>query len=156
VWFFAWPGGDSYILALGFPGQPSIWTASHFLCFLGLDFPSVCKESDLRVNGSFHSCDDSRFVARWIFMSFSSYFLQFFVRGLFLRFCGVWAQICWWESWIVASCMFVLDLDPPNSEFGLRLKDFGRKPSFVLELSRISIPLDSLGLRLQIHRHSIS
>jgi hypothetical protein len=25
----------------------------------------------------------------------------------------------------------VLDLDPPNSEFGLRLKDFGWKPSFV-------------------------
>jgi hypothetical protein len=26
---------------------------------------------------------------------------------------------------IVASCIFVLDLDPPNFEFGLRLKDFG-------------------------------
>jgi hypothetical protein len=31
VWSFAWPGGDSYILALGFPGKPSIRTASHFL-----------------------------------------------------------------------------------------------------------------------------
>jgi hypothetical protein len=31
VWSFAWPGGDSYILALGFPGKPSIQTASHFL-----------------------------------------------------------------------------------------------------------------------------
>jgi hypothetical protein len=31
VWSFAWPGGDSYRLALGFPGKPSIWTASHFL-----------------------------------------------------------------------------------------------------------------------------
>jgi hypothetical protein len=50
----------------------------------------------------------------------------------------------------------VLDLDPPNFEFGLRLKDFGWKPSFVLELGRISIPLDSLGLMLQIRRHSIS
>jgi hypothetical protein len=67
-----------------------------------------------------------------------------------------WARIYWWESWIVASCIFVLDLDPPNSEFSLQLKDFGWKPSFVLELGRISIPLDSLGLRLQIHRHSIS
>jgi hypothetical protein len=60
------------------------------------------------------------------------------------------------ESWIVASCIFVLDLDPSNFEFGLRLKDFGWKPSFVLELGRISIPLDSLGLRLQIRRYSIS
>jgi hypothetical protein len=31
VWSFAWPGGDSYILALGFPGKPSIQTTSHFL-----------------------------------------------------------------------------------------------------------------------------
>jgi hypothetical protein len=38
------------------------------------------------VNGSFHGCVGSRFVARWIFMSFSSYFHQFFVRALFLRF----------------------------------------------------------------------
>jgi hypothetical protein len=50
----------------------------------------------------------------------------------------------------------VLDLDSSNYEFGLRLKDFRWKPSFVLELGRISIPLDSLGLRLQIRRHSIS
>jgi hypothetical protein len=44
------------------------------------------KESDLRVNGSFHGCVNSRFVARWIFVSFSSYFRRFFVCGLFLRF----------------------------------------------------------------------
>jgi hypothetical protein len=50
----------------------------------------------------------------------------------------------------------VLDLDPPNSEFGLRLKDFGWKPSFVLEFGRNSIPFDSVGLRLQIRRYSIS
>jgi hypothetical protein len=25
-----------------------------FLCSIGLDFSSICKESDLRVNGSFH------------------------------------------------------------------------------------------------------
>jgi hypothetical protein len=31
VWPFPWPGADLYILALGFPGKPSIWTASHFL-----------------------------------------------------------------------------------------------------------------------------
>jgi hypothetical protein len=47
-------------------------------------------------------------------------------------------------------------MTPSNSEFDLRLKDFGWKPSFVFELGRVSIPLDSLGLRLQIRRHSIS
>jgi hypothetical protein len=86
-----------------------------FRCSLGLHFSSVCKESDLRVNGSFHGCVDSRFVARWIFVSFTSYFRRFFVCGLFLRFWGVWARICWWESWIVAPCIFMLDLDPQTS-----------------------------------------
>jgi hypothetical protein len=57
-----------------------------FPCPIGLDFSSVCKESDLRVNGSFHGCVDFPVVARWIFVSFSSYFPRFFVRGLFLRF----------------------------------------------------------------------
>jgi hypothetical protein len=33
-----------------------------FPCSLGLVFSSICKESDLRVNGSFHGCVDSRFV----------------------------------------------------------------------------------------------
>jgi hypothetical protein len=113
------------MLALGFPGKPSIRTASHFSGSLRLDFSFVCKESVLRANGSFHGCIDSRFVARWIFMSFSSYFRRFFVCDLFLRFCGVWARICWWESWIVALYIFVLDLDPLDTEFGPRLKDFG-------------------------------
>jgi hypothetical protein len=57
-----------------------------FPCSIGLDFSSVCKESDLRVNGSFHGCVDSPLVACWIFVSFSSYFRRFFMRGLFLRF----------------------------------------------------------------------
>jgi hypothetical protein len=70
-------------------------------------------------------------------VSFSSYFRRFFVRVLFLRICCVWAQICWWESWIVASCIFVLDLDPPNSEFGPRLKDFGWNLGFGLSLVAI-------------------
>jgi hypothetical protein len=56
-----------------------------FPCSIGLDFSCVCIESDLRVNGTFHGCVDSPLVARWIFVSFSSYFHQFFVRGLFLR-----------------------------------------------------------------------
>jgi hypothetical protein len=57
VWSFSWPGGDSYILALGFPCKPSIRTASHFPCSIGLYFSSVSKESDLRVNGCFHQLD---------------------------------------------------------------------------------------------------
>jgi hypothetical protein len=96
-----------------------------FPCSIGLDFSSICKESDLRVNGSFHGCVDSLLVAHWIFLSFSSYFRRFFVCGLFLRFRGVWVRICWWRSWIVVLCIFVLDLDPPIFEFGFRLKDFG-------------------------------
>jgi hypothetical protein len=50
----------------------------------------------------------------------------------------------------------VLDQDPSNSEFSLRLKDFGWNPCSLGEFSRISIPLDSVGLWLQFCRHSIS
>jgi hypothetical protein len=35
-----------------------------FPCSIGLDFSSVCKQSDLRVNGSFHGCVDFPLVAR--------------------------------------------------------------------------------------------
>jgi hypothetical protein len=63
------------------------------------------------------------------------------VRGLFLRFRGVWARICWWESWIVASCIFVLDLDPPNFEVGFRLKDFGWDLGFWLSSVAIRFPM---------------
>jgi hypothetical protein len=77
VWSFAWPRGDSYILALGFPGKPSIRIASHFPCSIELDFSSVCKESNLQVNGSFHGCVDFPVVARWIFVSFSRYIRRF-------------------------------------------------------------------------------
>jgi hypothetical protein len=121
-----------FYISCRFSRQTILPDCFSFPCSLGLDFSFVCKESDLRANGSFHGCVDSRFVARWIFVSFSSYFRQFFVHGLFLRFCGVWTRICWWESWIVASCIFVLDLDPPNSEFGPRMKDFGWSLGFWL------------------------
>jgi hypothetical protein len=57
-----------------------------FPCSIGLDFSSVCKESDLRVNGSFHDCVDFLLVDRVIFLSFSSYFRWIFMHGLFLRF----------------------------------------------------------------------
>jgi hypothetical protein len=101
-----------------------------FPCSVGLDFSSVCKESNLRVNGSFHGCVNFPLVARVIFVSFSSYFHWIFVCGMFLRYSGVWVQICWRGSWIVALCIFVLDHDPSNSEFGLRLRDFGWNPNF--------------------------
>jgi hypothetical protein len=55
-----------------------------FPCSIGLDFSSVFKESDLRVYGSFHGCVDSPLVARWIFVSFLSYFHRFIVHDLFL------------------------------------------------------------------------
>jgi hypothetical protein len=58
-------------------------------CSIGFDFSPVCKESDLRVYGSFHGCVDFPFVARVIFVSFLSYFRWIFVCGLFLRFWGV-------------------------------------------------------------------
>jgi hypothetical protein len=111
-----------------------------FPCSLGLDFSSVCKESDLRVNGSFHGCVDSRFLARWIFVSFSSYFRRFSVRGLFLLILRCLGSNCWWEPWIVASCIFLLDLDPPNFEFSLRLKDFDWVLDFWLVSGAIRFP----------------
>jgi hypothetical protein len=37
-----------------------------FSCSIGLDFSSVCKESDLRLDGSFHGCVDSALVAHWM------------------------------------------------------------------------------------------
>jgi hypothetical protein len=76
---------DSYILTLGFLGKPSFRTASHFPCSIGLHFSPVCKESDLRVNGSLHCCVDLLLVARVIFVSFSSYFCWIFVHALLLR-----------------------------------------------------------------------
>jgi hypothetical protein len=55
-----------------------------FRCSTGLDFSFICKESNLGVNGSFHGWVDFPLVSLWIFVSFSSYFRWFFVRGLFL------------------------------------------------------------------------
>jgi hypothetical protein len=78
------------------------------------------------------------------------------MRGLFHRFRGVWVQICLWGSWINVLCIFVLDLDPSNYKFGLRLKDFGWNPSSLCELGRISVPLDLVGLGLPIRGYSIS
>jgi hypothetical protein len=48
-----------------------------FSCSIGLDFFSACKESDIRVNGSFHGCVDFSVVARWIFVSFRAIFVSF-------------------------------------------------------------------------------
>jgi hypothetical protein len=79
------------------------------------------------VNGSFHGCVDSRFIARWILCLFRIVFVGFLCAACSF---DSEVQICSWESWIVASCIFVLDLDPPNSEFGLRLKDLGSNLGF--------------------------
>jgi hypothetical protein len=48
----------------------------------------------------------------------------------------------------------VLDLDPPNSEFDLRLKDFGWNLGFLVEFSG-SIPDDLVCLGTQVLGHSI-
>jgi hypothetical protein len=108
------------------------------------------------VYGSIHGCVDFLLVDRMVFMSFSSYFRWIFVRALFLRFRGVWVRICWWGSWIDALCIFVLDHDPLISGFGLRLKDFGWNPSFLVELGCDSIPDDLVRLRSQVLGYSIS
>jgi hypothetical protein len=52
-----------------------------FPCSIGLDFSSVCKESDVRVNGSFHGCVGSPVVACWIFV----YFFELFSSVFFLQ-----------------------------------------------------------------------
>jgi hypothetical protein len=49
----------------------------------------------------------------------------------------------------------VLDLDPLISGFGLRLKNFGWDPSFLVELGCDSIPSDLVRLRAQVLGHSI-
>jgi hypothetical protein len=77
-----------------------------FPSFLGLDFSTVCKVSELRVNGSFHGCVDSRFVARWIFVSFLSYFCRLFVRlvPLILRCLGSNLLVGIMDSCLVHLC----------------------------------------------------
>jgi hypothetical protein len=59
-------------------------------------------------------------------------------------------------SWIDVLCIFVLDLDPPISGFGLQLKDFGWNPSFLVELGCDLIPGDLVHLSSQVLRYSIS
>jgi hypothetical protein len=51
--------------------------------------------------------------------------------------------------------MFVLDLEPSNSGFDIRFKDFGSNPSFLVELGSLSILSDLVGLRPQVFRHTI-
>jgi hypothetical protein len=53
-------------------------------------------------------------------------------------------------------CIFVLDLDPTNSAFGLGFEDFRWNPSFLVELSCDLIPGDLVGLKAQVLGHSIS
>jgi hypothetical protein len=53
-------------------------------------------------------------------------------------------------------CIFVLDLDPSNAIFDLRVTDFGWSRRLVVELGDLSILGDLVGLRLQVFGHSIS
>jgi hypothetical protein len=63
--------------------------------------------------------------------------------------------LCLWGSWIDVLCIFVLDIDPSNSGFGLRFEDFGWNLNFFIELGSLSIPGDLSGLRPQVSRHII-
>jgi hypothetical protein len=77
-----------------------------FSCSLGLDFSSIYKESDLRVNGSFRGCVNSRFVARWIFVFFRAIFVGFscaFVPSI-LRCLGSYLLVGIMDSGFVHLC----------------------------------------------------
>jgi hypothetical protein len=102
------------------------------------------------VYGSFHGCVDFLLVARVIMVSFFELFLLDFRARLV-----PWVRICWWGSWIDVLYILVLDDDPSISGFGLRLKDFGWNPSFLVELGSRSILGDLVGLRQQVLGHSI-
>jgi hypothetical protein len=61
-----------------------------------------------------------------------------------------------WGSWVDALRIFVLDLDPSNSGFGLGFVDFGWNPNFLAELGGDSIPGVVVRLRTQVLGYSIS
>jgi hypothetical protein len=76
-----------------------------FPCSIGLDFSSVCKESDLSVNGIFHGCVDFPLVPRWIFLSFSSYFcLHARLVPSILRYLGFDLLVGIMDSYLVHLC----------------------------------------------------
>jgi hypothetical protein len=164
AWSFSQPRGTHIYISSRVSGQTILPDCFSYSLLHRHRFSSpFCRESILRVYGSIHGCVDFLLVARSIFMSFSGYFRWIFVRAWFLRFWGVWVQISWWGSWIDVLCMFVLEHDPSNSGLDLWLKDFGWNPSSfgwnpstLCELGRISIPLDLVGLGLQICRYIIS
>jgi hypothetical protein len=52
-------------------------------------------------------------------------------------------------------CICVYVVESSNSGIGLRFVSFGWNPSFLVKLSRISIPLILVELRLQIRRYNI-
>jgi hypothetical protein len=105
-----------------------------FPCSIGLDFSPICKKSDLRVNGSFHGCVDFPACSLLDFNVFFELFSLIFHAWLVPSILRCLGSNLLAGSWIVASCIFVHDLDPPNSEFGLRLKDFSWTLGFWLSL----------------------
>jgi hypothetical protein len=56
------------------------------------------------------------------------------VRILFFWLRGICVWISLWGSRTDDFCIFVLDLDPSNSGFGLGFDNFGWNPSFLVEL----------------------
>jgi hypothetical protein len=64
----------------------------------------------------------------FLFGDFRSSFCAIFVLRSIRRFEGVSHRISLRESWVSAWCLFVDDIDPSNTGFGLRFVDFRMNP----------------------------
>jgi hypothetical protein len=65
----------------------------------------------------------------FVFGDFRSSFCAIFVLRSIRRFEGVSLRISLRGSWVSALCLFVDDLDPSNTGFGLRFVDFRMNPN---------------------------
>jgi hypothetical protein len=63
-----------------------------------------------------------------LLLHFRSSFCAIFVLYLFHRFEGISIWISLRGSWVSALCLFVDDLDPSNTGFGLQFVDFWMNP----------------------------
>jgi hypothetical protein len=68
---------DSYILTLGFLANNPLGLLLISLLLKRRFSSPICRESDLRVYGSFHGCVDFLVVAHVIFVSFQAFFIGF-------------------------------------------------------------------------------
>jgi hypothetical protein len=100
------------------------------------------------VYGSIHGCVDFRVFFELFLLDFHARLAPSVLRCLGLDLLvGIMIDVL---------CIFVLDLDPPISGFGLCLKNFGWNPSFLVELGCDLIPNDLIHLRSQVLGYRIS